>query len=154
MSVRMANTYSALHYHIVFSTKNRQRWFKPGTETRLWEILGGIVREHRIRPIQIGGFEEHIHALMSLPPALAPSKAVQYLKGLSSKWFQEQSPRFKAFAWQDGFAAFTVSKSHVGHVIEYIRDQHIHHARLSFDDELRALLRKHEVEFDERYVLG
>ena len=150
----MANTYSALYYHIVFSTKNRQRWLKPDIETRLWEILGGIAHEHRMTAIQIGGFEEHIHALMSFPPALAPSKAVQYLKGLSSKWIHEQFPRFKAFAWQDGFSAFTVSKSHLGRVIDYIRDQHIHHAKLSFDDELRALLHKHEVEFDERYVWG
>ena len=105
-------------------------------------------------PIQIGGCEDHVHALVSLPPALALSKAVQYLKGISSKCLHEELPRFKAFGWQDGFAAFTVSKSQLCAVSKYIREQRTHHARISFQDEYRALLLKHDVEFDERYIWG
>ncbi len=150
----MANTYSALYCHLVFSTKNRERWLKPEIEERAWEVLGGIARDHRITPIQIGGIDDHIHALISFPPAMAVSKAVQYLKGVSSKFMHEEFPQFKAFAWQDGYGAFTVSKSQIPVVVDYIRGQRAHHAAVGFQDELRVMLRKHEVEFDERYVWG
>ena len=150
----IANTYSALYFHIIFSTKNRKLWLKPDIEKRVWEILGGIAREHRMTPIQIGGFDDHIHALVSLPPTLSVSKAVQYLKALSSKWTHETLPGFKRFAWQDGYAAFTVSKSQLSAVTAYIRRQRTHHAQIGFQEEFRAALRKHEVEFEERYVWG
>ncbi len=150
----MANTYAALYFHIIFSTKNRELWLKPEIEARVWEGLGGIAREHRIMPIQIGGFDDHVHALVSLPPPLAISKAVQYLKGVSSKWAHETFPGFKAFAWQDGYAAFTVSESQLSVVADYIRSQRIHHAKVEFQEEFRAALQKHGVEFDERYVWG
>ncbi len=150
----MANTYSALYFHIVFSTKNREPWLKADPAPRVWEILGGIARDHRMTPIQIGGFDDHVHALVSSPPALAVSKAVQYLKGVSSKWIHEEMRGFKAFAWQDGYGAFTVSKSQIASVVNYIRDQRNHHAKLSFQDEFRAMLQKHDLEFDERYVWG
>lgn len=150
----MANTYSALYFHIVFSTKNRERWLRPEIEARVWAVLGGIARGHRMTPIQIGGFDDHIHALISLPPALAVSKAVQYLKGVSLKWMHEELPRFKAFAWQDGYAAFTAGKSQLASVADYVCDQRVPHAKVGFQDEFRAMLRKHDVEFDEGYVWG
>ncbi len=150
----MANTYSALYCHIVFSTKNREHWLQPEIEERTWEVLGGIARDYRMTPIQIGGFDEHVHALVSFPPAMAVSKAVQYLKGVSSKLIHEKFPHFKAFAWQDGYGAFSVSKSQIPTVADYIRGQRAHHATVGFQEELRAMLRKNEIEFDERYVWG
>jgi putative transposase len=151
---KMANTYSSLHFHIVFSTKNRQRWLKSEIEERVWRVLAGIAKDHRMTPIEIGGVDDHVHVLVSLPPALSLSKAVQYLKGVSSKWIHEELAGFRSFAWQDGYGAFTVSRSQLPAVSEYVRGQRQHHAKVDFRDEFRALLRKHNVEFDERYLWG
>ena len=107
----MANTYTCLHYHIIFSTKNRERWLVPDIEHRIWEFIGGIARAHRMTALQVGGVEDHIHALVNAPPTIAPSQIAQYLKGDSSKWIHEEFPALENFWWQDGYGAFTVSKS-------------------------------------------
>lgn len=83
----MANTYTALYYHVVFSTKNREAWISPSIEERVWEYLGGIARNNDISPVQIGGVEDHIHLVVSIPATLSISKAVQLVKGGSSLWF-------------------------------------------------------------------
>jgi REP element-mobilizing transposase RayT len=107
----MANTYTCLHYHIIFSTKNRERWITPDIEPRLWAYLGGIARENRLVPLTIvGGIEDHIHLVLNVPPSVALSKALQLLKGGSSKWMHETFPTLRGFGWQDGYGAFTVSK--------------------------------------------
>lgn len=154
MIASMANTYSSLYYHIVFSTKNRGRWLKPAIENRVWEILAEVARDHRIVPIRIGGTDDHVHTLVSIPSATSLSKAVQAMKGISSKRMHEEFDSFKAFAWQDGYGAFTVSKSRVLAVEDYIRNQREHHATFGFQEELRILLRRHGVEYDERYIWG
>jgi REP element-mobilizing transposase RayT len=78
----MANTYTSLHYHIVFSTKNRESWIKPNIEQRIWAYLGGIAKQNRMKPLQIGGIEDHVHLLLGAPTALAPAKIAQLLKRL------------------------------------------------------------------------
>ena len=148
----MANTYTSLHYHIIFSTKNREPWIRADIEERLWAYLGGIARENGLTPVAIGGVENHVHALVAIPPALGVSKAVQLLKGASSKWVKETLPGLAAFAWQDGYSAFTVSKSNLPEVTDYIRGQREHHRKRSFEEEYRAFLTRHGVDFDERYV--
>ena len=95
----MANTYTALHYHVIFSTKNRERWLTPAIEPRLWEYLGGIARENRIVPLTIGGVEDHVHLVLNLPPLLSLSKALQLLKGGSSKWIHDTFPALRGFVW-------------------------------------------------------
>lgn len=148
----MANTYTSLHYHFVFSTKNRERWITPDIEERIWAYLAGIASQNKIRPIQIGGVEDHIHALLGAPAAMAPSKIAQLLKGGSSAWIHDAFPAMKAFAWQDGYGAFTVSKSGLPEVTEYIQGQREHHRTRTFQEEYLAFLRKHEVDYDERYL--
>jgi putative transposase len=86
---KMANTYTCLHYHIVFSTKRRQRLISPDIENRLWTYVGGIIRENGMKPIQIGGVEDHIHVLLGAPATFAPSKIAQTLKGPSSLWLHK-----------------------------------------------------------------
>src|SRR5438128_2831024 len=86
----MANTYTSFHYHFTFSTKNREPWIKPEIEGRIWAYLGGIARKHKMTAIQVGGIEDHIHALILAPPIIAPSQIAQYLKGDSSKWIHEE----------------------------------------------------------------
>ncbi|HEV8129743.1 MAG TPA: IS200/IS605 family transposase [Acidobacteriota bacterium] len=150
----MANTYTSLHYHIIFSTKNRVLYIKPEIEQRLWSYIGGIARKQKMTALQIGGIEDHIHALVLASPTHAPSQIAQYLKGDSSKWIHEEFPKLRDFAWQDGYGAFTVSKSNLGEVIGYIQNQREHHRKRTFQEEYVELLRKHGIDYDERYLWG
>jgi REP element-mobilizing transposase RayT len=148
----MANTYTALHYHVIFSTKGRERWISPDIEARVWAYLGGIARQNDLRPLLIGGVEDHVHILLGMPPTIAVSEALKRIKGGSSGWVKEHFPGCQGFAWQDGYAAFTVSKSQMGEVEAYIRDQREHHRLKTFQEEYRAVLDRHGVEYDERYL--
>jgi len=150
----MANTYSALFYHIVFSTKNRTAFIRPEIEERVWAYIGGVARHHQMTAIQVGGVEDHIHALILAPATLAPFEIAKYLKGESSKWIHETFADLRDFGWQDGYGAFTVSKSNVPDVVSYIQNQRAHHQKQSFQDEYREFLKKHGVEYDERYLWG
>ncbi len=148
----MANTYSALHYHIVFSTKYRERWITPDIEQRVWAYLGGIARENDMKPLQIGGIEDHVHVLLGSPPTLAPSKIAQLIKGGSSAWIHTEFPNLQRFAWQDGYGAFTVSKSGIPEVAAYIQNQQEHHCARTFQEEFVAFLDRHEVDYQEKYL--
>ena len=150
----MANTYTSLHYHIVFSTKNREPLISQGIEGRVWSYIGGIARKHRMTALQVGGVEDHIHALVTAPATLAPMQMAQFLKGDSSKWIHGEFPRLGGFAWQDGYGAFTMSTSKVPSVIAYIQNQREHHRKKTFQEEYRELLEKHGIEYDERYIWG
>ena len=150
----MANTYTCLHYHIIFSTKNRVRWIHPDIEERLWSYLGGIGDRNGMTPLKNGGIEDHVHIVVGLPPTMAVSKAVQLLKGGSSLWIHDTFPELAEFAWQDGYGAFTVSKSQLPDLIEYVKNQREHHQTRTFQEEYRAFLEKHGIEYHERYLWG
>lgn len=150
----MANTYTSLHYHVVFSTKNRQSFLGEAIRERIFAYLGGIARESGATAVEIGGMADHVHLLLSIPASLAVSKAVQLLKGGSSHWVKEAFPNMIDFAWQDGYAAFTVSQSQLDDVREYIRSQPEHHRTKTFAEEYCAFLARHHIQYDERYLLG
>ena len=150
----MANTYTSLHYHIVFSTKNREPWPVRDIEERVWRFIGGIARAHKMTALQVGGVEDHIRALITAPPTVAPFQIAQLLKGKSSKWIHDEFSTMRLFAWQDGYAAFTVSKSRIPEVIRYIQNQREHHRKKTFQEEYLDLLRANGVEYDERYLWG
>jgi putative transposase len=150
----MANTYTSLHYHVVFSTKNRVPDIAQNIEQRVWAYIGGIARKHKMTALQVGGVEDHIHALVTAPPIYAPSQIAQFLKGESSKWIHEEFREMRGFGWQDGYGAFTVSKSNIPDVVRYIQNQREHHRKKTFQEEYRELLEKHGVEYDERYIWG
>jgi putative transposase len=150
----MANTYTSLHYHIIFSTKNRERWIASGIEQRVWEYLGGIARKHKATALQIGGTADHVHALVLAPATLSPSQIAQFLKGDSSKWIHVEVGGMRGFAWQDGYGAFTVSKSQLPDVIRYIQNQREHHRNRTFQEEYLRLLHIHGIQYDERYLWG
>src|ERR1051325_10463195 len=141
----MANTYTSLHYHFTFSTKNREPWITQIIEQRVWSYIGGVTRAHKMKAIQIGGVEDHIHALVMAPPTIAPSQVAQYLKGDSSKWIHEEFPKLRGFEWQVGYGGFTVSKSQVPDLIEYIKSQRDHHRKRTFQEENLEFLKKQEV---------
>ena len=148
----MAGTYANLLYHLVFSTKNRHPWIAPDIEEELYCYMGGIVRGEGGSLLEVNGMPDHVHLLAKLKPSRAVSEILQHLKGNSSKWLNETKMRVRKFGWQDGYAAFTVSESRVEAVRRYIRNQKSHHRRTGFQDELLALLKKHGVEYDERYL--
>ena len=151
----MANTYTSIFYHIVFSTKNRQKWIAVEIENRVWAYLGGIARKHKCTAIRIGGIEDHIHALILSPTTYAPSQIAQFLKGESSKWIHEEFPKMADFGWQDGYGIFSTSKSFVPKVVEYIKNQREHHKGKTFEDEYLELLKLHEIDvIDEKYLFG
>jgi putative transposase len=152
--VQMANTYTSLHYHVIFSTKNREPWIAPDIEARVWRFIGGIARKHSMTALQIGGVEDHLHALVTAPPILAPSQIAQILKGESSKWIHHEFHKLKQFSWQDGYGAFSVSKSNIPAVISYIENQREHHLRKTFQEEYLEFLQASGIEYDERYLWG
>ena len=151
----MANTYSSLFYHFVFSTKNREPVIGVEIESRVWAYIGGIARKHHLTALQVGGVEDHIHALVLSPPKYAPSQIAQLLKGDSSKWIHEEFPAVRFSSWQDGFGGFSVSKSKVPDVIAYIKNQRQHHQGKTFEEEYLDLLKLHEIDvIDERFLFG
>jgi putative transposase len=115
--------------------------------------LGGIARHNDIVPAKISGVDDHLHLVVSIPSTISISRAVQLLKGGSSLWFHETFRR-SAFAWQDGYGAFTVSKSQLPDLIRYVEGQREQHRRQTFQEEYRALLDRHSIEYDERYLWG
>ena len=102
--------------------------------------------------LQVGGIENHVHVLIMAKPAIVPSQIAQWLKGESSKWIHEAFPNLAKFGWQDGYGIFSVSKSNVPEVIDYIKNQREHHARHTFEDEYISLLKLNGIDYDERYV--
>jgi putative transposase len=148
----MSNTYTSLYYHIIFSTKNRVSWINREIEQRLWEYIGGVARKHRMTAVQVGGAADHSHCLVLAPATLAPSQIAQFLKADSSRWIHEEFPKMRAFEWQDGYGAFTVGKSGVSSVIDYIANQREHHRLKTFQEEYLEFLKLHGVKYDPRYL--
>jgi REP element-mobilizing transposase RayT len=150
----MANTYVALHYHIVFSTKDREPWIGMEIEERIWAYLGGVASQHGMTPLKIGGLEDHLHIVLGLPPTLAVSRAVQLLKGASSRWIRSTMPELAAFRWQDGYGVFSVSRSRLTATIGYVERQRERHRTVGFEEEFLTLLDRHTIAYDERRVWG
>lgn len=148
----MAGTYTKLYYHIIFSTKSRQPFIEPEIEDELYKYVSGIVRSLEGSCIEINGMPDHIHLLVIVPPKLAVSNILRDIEANSSRWIHETGRDLLSFAWQDGFAAFTVSKSQADLVRSYIREQKDHHRQRDYKAELLSLLARHEVEYDERYI--
>jgi REP element-mobilizing transposase RayT len=150
----MANSYIVCFMHCVFSTKERRQQITDDFRERLWAYVGGVARENDMKAIAVGGTADHVHVLLSLPATMTAAKAVQLIKGGSSKWIHDAFPEHHLFAWQEGYGAFSVSKSRVADTVAYINSQATHHAKRTFQDEYRALLEKHGIAWDERYVWG
>ena len=142
----MARNYVHMRFHVVFATKHRRRTLTPTVEKRLFPYLAGIARNHDINTLAMNGAGDHVHLLLGFSPSASLSTVVKVLKCNSSRWLRSTCVR--RFAWQGGFAAFSVSRSSEAHVVEYIRRQKEHHKRTSFDDELRLLLRLHDLKED------
>ncbi len=148
----MPRSFTNLLVHAVFSTSERRPLLADDMRPDIHAYLGGILRELGASPIEIGGTADHIHILLRLPADLPIADCLRVTKTNSSRWVKKKWPHRRLFAWQGGYGAFSVSESSRNAVIRYIRNQERHHRRISFQDEFLALLTKHGVPFDPRYV--
>ena len=148
----MSQSYCCLLYHITFSTKEREPWLREDMRARVHQYLGGAVRDERGVPILINGTTDHVHILSKLRQDKAISDVLRSIKANSSGWIHRTFPNCAAFHWQTGYGAFTVSQSQADKVRQYIAGQQEHHRRVPFKEEFLALLRKHEIEYDARYI--
>ena len=150
----MGHSYSSSLFHVIFSTKDRHKWIDAKLRERLFPYLGGIARGNGMQLLAAGGVADHVHLLVCIPASLALAKAVQLIKGGSSKWIHETFQEQREFAWQEGYGAFSVSFSGIEDTIAYIRSQEEHHRNRSFEEEFVAFLARHRLEFDRRHVFG
>jgi putative transposase len=147
----MPHSYANNLLHVVFSTRERTRTIPATSFAELWAVMAGIGRSHGLTVIKIGGMEDHAHILFALPADVTLAHAVQVLKANSSRWMRERVPKF---AWQEGYAAFSVSASVAAAVKKYIENQAEHHKRRSFEEEFVMLLEKSGVAYDRKFVFG
>ena len=148
----MPHSYTSIAVHIVFSTKDRKPLLDEALEQRLYPYFGGILRELGGRLQIVNGHADHVHLLATTPVTSAISDTIGKIKGSSSKWIHETFPERASFAWQRGYAAFSVSESQLARVTAYIEKQKTHHAKVSFRDEFVRLLRSHGIAPDERFL--
>jgi putative transposase len=149
----MPQSLSRIYLHIVFSTKDRQPCLQDRElRTALHAYMAATLKHLDCIPVEIGGVEDHVHILCLLPRTKTVAELVKEVKRVSTNWLKEQSPSLKYFHWQAGYGVFSVSQSNVNDVIKYILNQEEHHSKIIFQDEYRVLLRKHAVDFDEKFV--
>ena len=141
----MSHAFVKNHIHLIFGTKGRLPTIAKTVQPELWSYMAGICGNQGMAAIAINGMEDHTHVLFHLPQSISLAKAVQLLKANSSKWMNEHGRRF---AWQEGYSAFSVSISNTAIVAKYIRNQEQHHRKMTFEEEYRALLRKHGIVVD------
>jgi len=147
----MPNTHTSLHYHIVFSTKNRDAWLVTDWRNELHAYFGGVIRTSGGIALEIGGIADHVHILAGLRANHRLADIVMQAKTSTSRWIHE-SRRLAAFAWQEGYGAFTVSPSRVDAVAKYIRSQEEHHRKVTFQEEYLHLLQEAGIEYDPKYL--
>ena len=145
-------SYTSLFYHIVFSTKDRRALLSEELLPRACEYMGGIIRNMKGKMLAANGTPDDVHLAALLRPTAAVADVVRDVKANTSGWIHQTLPNLRAFQWQDGYAAFSVSRSVLPEVVAYIRKQEAHHRKMTFQEELIGLLERHGVEYDERYI--
>ena len=148
----MPQSLAQILVHVVFSTKNREPILDDSLRIDLHAYIGGIVANHDGALLKAGSVADHVHLLISHPRTFAPAELVQDIKTGSSKWIKTRGPLHRTFHWQAGYGIFSVSTSHRPAVESYLEGQAEHHRTISFQDEYRSLLRKHDIEWNEDYV--
>ena len=149
----MSNTYTQITYQIVFSTYKREKTLTSNNRDRFYKYVWGILQKKKCHLYRIGGGSDHVHIITHLHPSIALASLVKDIK-ISSSLFIKDNKLFTNFdGWQEGYGAFTYAYKDVGRLIEYVKNQEVHHARKSFRDEYIKLLEEHGVEFDEKYLL-
>lgn len=148
----MANTYTQLHIQLVFAVKYRAAFIEKEWKPRLLQYITGIIQQNEHKMLQINSMPDHLHIFIGMWPNQSLSSLVQNVKAESSKWINENKFCRSRFAWQEGFGAFSYSKTHVSDVIRYIQNQEVHHKKETFLEEYRKMLKVFEIEYDELYI--
>ena len=147
----MSHTYSQDYQHIVFSTKERLKLISKSMQPKLWSYMAGVGRNHGFLVLANGGMEDHVHLLTQVPARMSAARVVSLVKSNSSRWMNEHGMKF---TWQEGYGAFSVSKSNLGAVTKYIANQERHHRKETFEEEFIGFLEKLGIEYDPKYVFG
>jgi putative transposase len=142
-----------MQVHCVFSTKERRKTITPEIQPRLWAYMGGVAREQGMKALAIGGVEDHVHLLLSLPPSISLATGIQRIKSTSSHWMHATCA-MNGFDWQEGYGAFSIGWAQVSPTLAYIARQEEHHRKRDFQAEFLAFLKKHRMEYDPRYIWG
>ncbi len=148
MNSEMANTYTQIHLQFVFAVKYREGLIQSRWKDELYKYITGIVQNHNHKLLAINGMPDHIHLLVGLRPSQSISELMQDVKGDSSKWINQNKLVKGKFEWQEGYGAFSYSKSQVPDVIRYIQNQELHHQKKTFAEEYLEFLNKFEIEYD------
>jgi REP element-mobilizing transposase RayT len=148
----MSQSFVQIYVHIVFHTKGNVKLIREEIENELFSYLGGILKNYKSNPLQIGGTSDHIHILCTLPKTIAPADLVEEIKKSSSKWIKTKGVHYDNFYWQDGYGGFSVSNSGVDGVKRYILNQRKHHEKVSFIEEYKNLLKAYGIPFEDRYL--
>ena len=149
----MGHSYCSSLYHCIFSTKERRKSITPEVRDRLWAYMGGVAREHGMTALAVGGTDDHAHLLVVIPATLAVATAMREIKSGSTRWMHETCA-MPSFAWQEGYGAFSIGHSQIEATVRYIARQEEHHRKRDFQAEFVAILKKHRMEYDLRYVWG
>jgi len=148
----MANTYTQLHIQFVFAVKYRAASIEKEWKDELHKYITGIIQENGHKMLQVNSMPDHIHIFIGMRPTQSVASLVQNVKAESSKWVKDRKFCTSPFAWQEGYGAFSYSKSHVPDVIRYIQNQEAHHQKETFLEEYKKILKAFEIEYDEQYI--
>jgi REP element-mobilizing transposase RayT len=143
------HSYSSSLFHCVFSAKERRNLIVSKIRERLWAFLGGTARELGMKVLIVGGIEDHVHLLLSLPATISVAEAIHKLKANSSRWVHQTFPARRLFGWQKGYGAFSIGVAQAETTIQYIKNQQEHHRKIDFRQELAAFLEKHGLAFQD-----
>lgn len=148
----MANTYTQIHLHVIFAVKKRTGLIQHEWKDELYKYITGVIQTNEHKLLAVNGMPDHLHICFGMRPIQSLSDLMQDIKGHSSKWINEKKFIREKFEWQEGYGAFSYSKSQVSKVISYVRNQEEHHRKITFLDEYKMFLEKFEVPYDERYI--
>ncbi len=148
----MANTYTQLYIQYVFSVKGRQNLIKENFRDEFEKVMCGIVTNQKCKTYAIYCNPDHTHIFVGMHPSIAPAKLMEQVKSGSSNWLNSKKILQEKFSWQDGYGAFSYSKSHIDKVVKYVLNQPIHHKKQTFKEEYLSFLNKFEIDYDPKYL--
>ena len=148
----MANTFTQIHIHVVFAVQNRISLIDKDWQERLYKYIIAIIQKHEHKVLSIGGMADHVHVLFGFRPTQSLSALIQEVKRDSSEWINQNRFVMGRFSWQEGYGAFSYSRSQISDVVQYIENQEIHHAKRNFTEEYRQFLDRFDIEYDDRYI--
>ena len=150
----MANTYTQIHIHAIFTVTGRNCIIRNNWKDELYGYITGIIQNHNHKVLAINGMPDHVHVFLGMRPVQSLSELMQCIKSDSSAWINKKGFTSKRFSWQAGYGAFSYSKSNVNNVIDYIKNQEIHHRKKTFIEEYLNFLERFEIDFEERYIFN